>query len=153
MAKFANPRKKFNWSISIVPEPINPFLFQKVTLPDADIEPVAHGDTNHDIKTPGRVSYGNIVCEKLSTSSQGDNYMWSWFDLCQSSTIGGGAPPEAVKKVITVSELAEDGVTVLNTWTAFGAWPCSLPGTELDRTSSDNIIENVEFCIDKLTRT
>lgn len=152
MAKFANPRKRFNFSITITPDPINPFLFQKVALPDIEIEPVAHGDTNHDIKTPGRVSYGNIVCEKLLPSNVGDSYMWSWLDACQSSVIGGGSPPAAIKKVLTIEEFAEDGSTILNTWIATGAWPCRIPGSELDRNSSDNTIENVEFCIDKLQK-
>ena len=152
MAKFANPRKRFNFSIQISPDPINPFLFQKVTVPDADIEEVAHGDTNHDIKTAGRVTYGKIVCEKLKPSDLGDSYMWSWFDTCQSSVLGGGAPPQIYKKVITIVEMAEDGATVLNTWVAQGVWPSSLPGTELDRGSSENTIENVEFSVDKLTK-
>jgi len=152
MAKFANPRKKFNWSIQISPDPINPFMFQKVTIPDANIEKVGHGDTNHDIKTAGRVEYGDIVCEKLMPSDQGDAYMWSWFDTCQSSVLGGGAPPSIYKKVITIVEMAEDGATILNTWVAEGVWPASLPGQEKDRQSSDNAIENVEFSIDKLTK-
>ena len=152
MAKFANQRKKFNCTIQISPDPINPFVFQKVTLPDAEIEEVAHGDTNHDIKTAGRVTYGKIVCEKLLPSSEGDAYMWSWFDTCQSSLIGGGAPPQIYKKVITVVEMAEDGATILNTWVAEGVWPSSLPGTELDRQASDNTIENIEFSVDTLAK-
>lgn len=152
MAKFANPRKKFNWSIQISPDPINPFLFQKVTMPDADIDETAHGDTNHDIKTAGRVNYGKLVCEKLSPSDQGDAYMWSWFDTCQSSVLGGGAPPDIYKKVITVVEFAEDGATILNTWICEGVWPSSMPGIELDRATGENTIENVEFTIDKLSK-
>jgi len=152
MANFGNPRKRFNFSIQIVPDPINPFMFQKVTLPDAEINQDLHGDTNHDIKTAGRVTYGNIVCEKLMPSDSGDAFLWSWFDTCQSSVLGGGAPPDIYKKVITITEFAEDGVTVLNTWTATGAWVTRLPGIELDRNTSDNTIENVEFSIDKLTK-
>lgn len=152
MANFANPRKRYNWSITITPDPINSFMFQKVTLPDADIEAIAHGDSNHDIKTAGRVSYGNIVAEKLQPSNAGDTYMWSWFDTCQSSIIGGGAPPNVYKKVITLVEFAEDGVTVLNTWNAEGVWPQRIPGAEKDRNSSDNTIETVEFSVDKLNK-
>ena len=152
MAKFASPRKKFNFSIQISPDPINPFLFQKVTLPDADIEKVAHGDTNHDIKTAGRVEYGNIVCEKLLPSNAGDAYMWSWFDTCQSSLLGGGAPPSLYKKIITIVEMAEDGATILNTWIAEGVWPASLGGVELDRSASDNTIESIEFSVDTLSK-
>lgn len=152
MAKFANPRKVFNWSIQISPDPVNPFMFQKVTMPDAEIEQTAHGDTNHDIKTPGRVTYGNIIAEKLQPADMGDAYMWSWFDTCQSSLIGGGAPPEIIKKTITVVEMASDGATVLNTWLCFGVWPSKINGQEFDRNSSDNVIETIEFSVDKMNR-
>lgn len=152
MAKVANPRKRFNFSIQISPDPINPFLFQKVSLPDAEIEEALHGDTNHDVKTAGRVTLGKMICEKLMVADQGDSYLWSWFDTCQSSLLGGGAPPDIYKKVVTVVEFAEDGVTVLNTWIATGCWPSSLPGHELDRMSSENTIENVEFSIDQYTK-
>lgn len=150
MAKFSNPRKVFNWSMQISPDPINPFMFQKLSMPDAEIEQTAHGDTNHDIKTPGRVSYGNLIAEKLKPSDAGDAYMWSWFDTCQSSMIGGGAPPAIIKKVITVVELAEDGATVLNTWICQGVWPSKINGQEYDRNSSENVIETIEFSVDKL---
>jgi len=152
MAKVANPRKRFNWSLQISPDPINPFLFQKVTLPDSDIEETVHGDTNHDIKTAGRVMISKCVCEKLMVSDQSDTYIRSWHDTCQSSRIGGGAPPDIYKKVLYVTEFAEDGVTVLNTWVLYGVWPSTLSGMEFDRQSSDNTIENVEFSVDEMEK-
>ena len=152
MAKFANPRKKFTWSIAIIPEGINPFLFQKVSLPDADIEKDEHGDTNHSVKTAGRVSYSDMKAEKLMPSNQGDTYLWAWFDSCQSSTIGGGLTPDKYKKTVEVVELAEDGVTVLNRHIAIGVWPCKINGMEFDRNASGNSIESVEFSVDKLSK-
>lgn len=148
MAQFANPRKKFNFSIQISPDPINPFLFQKVTLPDSNIEEVAHGDANYDVKTGGRVTTGKLICEKLMPSNEADSYIWSWHEAIQSSRFSGGVPPMAYKKVITIVEYAEDGASVLNTWVAEGVWPSSLPGIELDRNASENTIENVEFSVD-----
>ena len=152
MAKFANPRKKFNWSIQITPDPINPFLFQKVDMSESTITQDEHGDTNHNIKTAGRVEYSNIKAEKLMSSSQGDNYMWAWHDTCQSSIIGGGAIPALYKKTIVVTEMAEDGATVLNTWQAFGVWPCKITPSEYNRGDSGNSIETIEFSVDKLSR-
>lgn len=152
MAKFANPRKKFNWSIQITPDPINPFLFQKVDMAESTINQDEHGDTNHNIKTAGRVEYSNLKAEKLMSASQGDNYMWAWFDTCQSSIIGGGALPSLYKKTIIITEMAENGVTVLNTWQAFGVWPCKITPTEYNRGDSGNSIETIEFSIDKLSR-
>ena len=48
-AKVKNPRKKFLWQIIFVKHPINPFLFQKVTVPAISIEQVAHGEVNYDL--------------------------------------------------------------------------------------------------------
>jgi hypothetical protein len=78
--------------------------------------------------------------------------MWSWHDTCQSSVIGGGAIPDVYKKTIILTELAEDGVTVLNTWMAFGVWPAKVTPSEFSRTDSGNAIETVEFSVDKLQR-
>jgi len=89
MANVSNPRKKFNFSIQIAPAPINPFLCQTVDLPDISIEQTAHGDTNHDIKTGGRVSVGNLSLDKISTTSGADNYMYDWAMSVQDIILGG----------------------------------------------------------------
>ena len=52
-AKVKNPRKRFLWSITFPKHPINTYLFQTCTLPDIEIEQVAHGDINRDVKTAG----------------------------------------------------------------------------------------------------
>jgi hypothetical protein len=64
-AKVKNPRKKFLWSITFPKHPINTYLFQTCTLPDVEIDQVAHGDVNRDVKTAGRVTVGNLVVGKL----------------------------------------------------------------------------------------
>lgn len=152
MANVANPRKQYRFSIQITPDPINPFLFQKVTAPDIEIEEVSHGDTNFDIKTGGRIKVGKLVCEKLMPSRQADNYISSWMDGVANATIGGGVPPEVYKKTIIVTELAEDGFTVVNTNTYFGVWPSKKNGQTFDRMSSDNTIEAIEFSVDISTK-
>lgn len=152
MANFANPRKKFNFSVFIIPGVINPFLFQKVTTPDIEIEADSHGDTNHDIKTAGRVSYGNIVCEKLMPSNSADRYMWDWLETCQSSILGGGTPPSVYKRTAEIVELAEDGLTPINRWVAYGVWPQKINGLDLNRAESGNTIENFELSVDRLQK-
>lgn len=151
-AKFSNPRKKYNWSIQIVPDPINPFMFQKVTLPDTEIDKVNHGDTNHDIKTAGRVSFSDLVAEKLLPAGSSDRYMWSWLESCQSAMLGGGSVPDVYKKTIFVIEYSVDGVTELNRWIANGVWPCKLNGQEFDRNASENSLENIEFSVDTIQK-
>lgn len=148
MAKISNPRKVFNFSIQFPTHPIDTYLCQKVTLPDVEVEQVAHGDTNHDIKTAGRISVSNLVVEKLSTTSGSDTWINDWIMACQDILLGGGNVPSVYKQTCIVSELAEDGVSVLNTHVYTGVWPCKYTGLALDRTSSENVIDKVEFSVD-----
>lgn len=153
MANFSNPRKNYNFGIFFSGASIGSFLVQKVTLPDSEIEEITHGDTNHDIKTAGRVTYTKLVCEKLLPSNEADIALDAWHDVCQSSIIGGGNPPDTYKFRITIEEYAENGTTVLNTWSYDGAWPSMISGQEFDRQGSDNSIEKVEFSVDTKVKT
>lgn len=152
MAQVSNPRKSFNFSIQVVPEPINPFLAQKVQIPEIGIEAVMHGDTNHDIKTAGRVTYGTVNIEKISTTSGADTYFFDWLYSCQDAVIGGGLVPDEYKRVVTITELAEDGTSILNTHVLIGCWPNKINGIQLDRQSSDNTMESIELCVDKIEK-
>ena len=141
-AKVKNPRKKFLWQIIFVKHPINPFLFQKVTVPEISIEQVAHGDVNYDVKTGGRVSVGNLTASKLETTSGSDTWLWDWLMSVQDMLLGGGLTPSQYKETVLINELAEDGVSILNSWT------CKVNGQDLDRMSSDNTLEDLEFSVD-----
>jgi len=152
MAQITNPRKKFNFSIQIVPAPLNPFLAQKVEVPEITLQAVKHGDTNHDIKTAGRVEYGDVTIEKISTTSGADNYFFDWQASCQDAIIGGGLLPEQYKRVVTITELAEDGTSILNTWVLLGAWPTKIGAMELNRLDSDNTMESVTLSVDKIEK-
>lgn len=152
MANISNPRKQFNFTIQIAPSPINPFLAQKVTIPEISVDVASHGDTNHDINTGGRVKYGKVQIEKISTTSGADNYFFDWLYAVQDPIIGGGQVPDQYKRIVTISELAEDGTSVLNTWVCIGAFPNKINGTELNRLSSDNTIESVELTVDKIEK-
>lgn len=146
-AKVKNPRKKFLWSVNFVKHPINPYLCQKCTLPDVSIDQVSHGDVNRDVKTAGRVSVGNLTIEKLLTTSGSDTWVWDWLFSCQDHIIGGGLVPSDYWETISVSELAEDGKTVLNTHIFTEVWPTKIDGLDFDRMASENTIEKIEFSV------
>lgn len=152
MAQIENPRKEFNFTLSVAPLPFNPWLAQEVDLPDSEIDVTAHGDTNHDINTAGRRKLGKITIKKLMTTDGPDNYFYDWHASCQDFISGGGLPPIAYKRVMTFSELAEDNATVINTWIAVGCWPNKISGNKLRRTGSDNIIEEIEITCDKIEK-
>lgn len=147
MAKVKNPRKNFLFSIQFPKHPINTYLCQKVTLPDIEIEQVTHGDVNRDVKTAGRVSVSNLVLEKLITTAGSDTWLHDWLMSCQDILLGGGLPPSYYWETVVVSELAEDGTTVLNQHIMTEVWPCKITGLDLDRTSSENTIEKAEFSV------
>lgn len=147
MAQVSNPHKKFQFSIFLFG--MNPFLAQKVTLADREIEQVSHGEGNHTIKTAGMITLGNLMVEKLFGASVPDKLIWGWIHLVQDEFTGGGTIPEVYKKAIQIQQLATNGLTVLRTWNYIGAWPCKINGIELDRLSSDNTIESIEFSVDK----
>ena len=146
-AKVRNPRKKFLWSITFIKHPINPYLFQKVTIPGTTVEQVPHGDTNHSVKTAGRVEYSNLQCERLETTSGSDTWLSDWIASIADPVLGGGLSPDDYYETVKIDELAEDGKSILNSWICEGVWPTKLNDQDLDRMSSDNTMESIEFSV------
>ena len=147
MPQVSNPHKKFQFSIFLFG--MNPFLAQKVTLPDREVEPIEHGEGNHVVKTGGMLKLGTLTVEKLLTASIPDKLIWGWIRLVQDEFTGGGAPPDVYKKAIQVQHLSNNGSSALQTYNYLGVWPTKINGIELDRVSSDNTIQSIEFCVDK----
>lgn len=147
MGQIANPHKQFQFSIFLFG--MNPFLAQKVTVPERAVDQVEHGEGNHVIKTGGMVKLGNLMMEKIQNGSFADKLIWTWISLVQNEVTGGGVIPEIYKKAIQIQFLGNDGVTVLSTRSFVGAWPCKINGIELSRVSSDNTIESIEFSVDQ----
>lgn len=146
-AKVKNPRKKFLWSLNFTKHFVDPYLFQSIELPEITIEQVSHGDINRDVKTAGRITVGNMTCSKLETTSGSDTWFWDWLMSCQDLLLGGGLTPKEYFETVEVSELAEDGVSILNTWVLTEVWPTRVNGQSLDRMSSDNTLEEIEFSV------
>lgn len=147
MAKVANPRKVFNFRIMIAG--FNEYQCQKITLPDVEIDATKHGDTNYDIKTAGRVTFGDMEMEKLSPLPAPDMLMFQWLMLAQNALLGGGVLPIAYKQIISVVEMDTTGLIPINTWVCEGVWVRKIAGVVLDRMSSDNVIEKVTFSVDR----
>lgn len=152
MAKIPNPRKRFNYSVTFVKHPLNPFLCQRIQLPEVTIEQTEHGDANYVVKTGGRLMTGNLTLDKLSTTSGSDTWSWDWLFSVQDPYIGGGLRPQEYKEIIKVDELAEDGVSVLNSWLCDGCWLTRVNGNELSRMNSENVIDSLEFSVDRMEK-
>ena len=146
-AKIKNPRKTFLFQIIFTKHPINAYLFQKATIPEVSVEEVEHGDVNRSVKTAGRVSVGTLTVSKLETTSGSDTWLWDWLMSVQDMLLGGGLTPSQYWEAVQINELAEDGVSILNSWICEEVWPTRLNGQDLDRMSSDNTIEEIEFSV------
>lgn len=145
--KVANPRKVFNFLIEI--DGIDQFEVQKVTLPEMGVEQVEHGDVNYKVKTAGQVTVGNMTFEKLKRCPGSDLEGWNWMRSCQSQLAGGGLLAQSYKKIVIIKEMDTTGKITLNKHICTGVWPTKISQTDFDRTSSDNIIQTVEFSVDE----
>jgi len=146
MAQVENPRKQFNFSI-FAPG-LNPFLAQKVMLPDVGFDVTKHGDTNYYVKTAGMLDVGTLNIEKISSATAPDSWIWQWIRLIQDAKLGGGALPIIYKRTLEIHHYSNDGITVLNKYIFEGCWPSKLNGVELSRQGSDNTLESIEFQVD-----
>lgn len=150
MANIANPRKQFNFSI-FAPG-LNPFLAQKVIIPEESIDVTEHGDTNYDVKTGGRRKIGAIVIEQIMTAIGHDNWVEGWMNQVQNVMLGGGYLPFIYKRNLTIDEYSNDGVTLINQTRCFGCWPSKRNGIELNRRGSDNTLKSIELQVDQIQR-
>lgn len=147
MAYVENPRKQFNFQITI--PGLNPFLCQTVKFPDAEFDTAEHGDTNHLIKTAGLKKIGMLEIGKICPADAPDSYMRNWQKTIGNTNTGGGLLPSLYKKPIMVVEFSTDGITPLTTTLFRGAWPKKINGKDLNRAGSDNTLESVSFEVDQ----
>lgn len=148
MAEINNPRKQFQFNI-MVPG-LNPFLCQDVKIPDVEFDMVEHGDRNYQVKTAGMKKVGQLAISKIMPAETTDNFFWDWMRQIQDTDTGGGDLPSNYKKRIMVEQYANDGQTVIQRWEFDGAWPQKINGIEFNRKASENTIETIDICVDRV---
>lgn len=150
MANIANPRKQFQFSITA--PGLNPFLAQKVTIPEISVDVTEHGDTNYLVKTGGIKKIGKIQIEKISTALGPDNWLENWLAEVQNEFLGGGLLPAIYKRTLTIDQYSNDGITIINSWICYGCFPSKRDGIDLDRKGSDNTMEKIELEVDQIAK-
>lgn len=146
MAKLQNPHKKFQFGLAIYG--LLEIRAQKVTTPEYSLDQVEHGEGNYKSKTAGMMNFSNFTVERLDSATLPDGLFWAWIQTIQNVQTGLGLPPEAYKRNAQVYKYNHVGA-IIGTWVMEGVWPQKINGVELDRVSSDNTIETIEFSIDK----
>lgn len=150
MAKIANTAKLFNFAIEI--NGLNQFEVQTVELPQISVEVAEHGDVNYNVKTPGRITTGDLKLEKIRPLPTTDNWAWSWFNAGADPFTGVGALAGNIKRVIVVRELDSSGLVAVNSYLLEGCFIKSIEFAKYDRMSTDNVIETITISVDRMRK-
>jgi phage tail-like protein len=115
---------------------LNQFEAQEINLPEQEREVVEHGDTDRKVKTLGMWKVGDITLKKLRPADSVKEWAWDWLNS------GEG-------RIIVISALDDNGATV-NAWTIYNTRCKKTSFENFSRTSSDNMMETVVLCCDRV---
>ena len=134
--------KSFQFLLEI--DGVPALTIQKVQLPEIEVEEVSHSVGAYDVKTAGRISVGDLVCEKLMVYDPLNDWAWRWLRQAQDFGIGG-LLPDSYRKEGRLVLLQPDLQTILQTYELGKTWVKKVATADLDESSSENIIETVTF--------
>ena len=146
-----NPRKKFPWTVEF--EGLEPALVQQVTIPTVSVEVAEHGSSNILVKTGGMVKIGDIELKKLMFMDKSETWAYDWLKSMSNPEDGTMGVPSEYKRNGYIIFHDTDLETVLEKWQVIGCFPKEIEKDELDRTSSDDIIEKVVLSCDRIVRS
>lgn len=151
IANPVNPRKKFPWSLEL--EGLEPVLVQKCKIPTITVEVAEHGASNIKVKTGGMVTIGDIEINKLMFQDSNESWAYDWLKEVSNPENGTVGVPAEYKRNGYIIHYDTDGTSVLEKWQIQGCFPKEVEFDELDKTSSDNMMEKVVLSCDSLVRS
>jgi phage tail-like protein len=111
---------------------------------------VEHGVANILNKTAGMVKVGDLELTKLKFQNKNESWAWKWLMLSSNQETGQVGLPTDYKKNGYIIHYGPDGETVLEKWQVIGCWPKNIEIDELDKVSSDNMMEKVTLSCDQI---
>lgn len=150
IANPVNPRKKFAWTLEF--EGFEPALAQRVQIPGLTIEVAEHGAANILIKTGGMVKVADMEVNKLMHANKNDRWAYDWMKQVSDHEQGSMGVPTQYKRNGYVIFWQPNLSSVLEKYQIIGAFPKELEPEELERTSSDNIMERIVFSVDRIIK-
>lgn len=151
IANPVNPRKKFPWTVEF--EGLEPVLVQKVKIPVLSVEAAEHGVSNILVKTGGMIKVGDIELMKLMFMNKNENWAYDWMKSVSNPENGQVGIPAIYKRNGYIIFYQPDMQSILEKWQVFGCWPKEIEKDELDKTSSENIMEKVVLSCDYVIKT
>ena len=115
--------------------------FKTMTGMDSETEVIEFNDSSGIHKLPGSTRYGNIILRRGVTDPFPES-LWEWY-----AGISEGTSDPRDGSVV----LLRNDVEVLR-YNFFEAWPCKWKGFTLDGKGLDLIVEEVELCVEKISR-
>jgi phage tail-like protein len=149
MSITGNILKSYDWILEL--DGLPKFSIQKVTLPEIEIEEVMHSMGVYDEKTPGRIKTTDLVCEKIMPFEDIEDWAWKMLNDAQSYALGGKLPGNfrtSARLVLT----QPDAVTFVKQYVMENIWVKKIATSDLDKSSSENIIETVTFSVSRFRK-
>ncbi len=123
----------------------DPFYVQKLTPPTVEVQEVLAGAPGNlpDIKTPGKVTTGDMVVEMLRPSRElNDNGIWTGL----AAAVAGF--PSEIFRIGFLDYLAADSVAVQQTFTGTSMWVKKIEPSDLsNKDDADNVMVTVTFSV------
>lgn len=151
LATPVNPRKKYPWIVEF--EGLEPALVQRVKLPVISVDSVEHGSSNILVKTGSMVKFADIELNKLMFMDKNENWAYDWLRQVSDPETGTMGVPSDYKRNGYIIFQNPDLDTILEKWQVVGCWPKEIEKDELDKTSSEDMIERVVLSCDYVVRT
>lgn len=137
-----NPLKQFAYVVEI--NGLDQFVCQELTLPDVTVEETEHTEGNAIIRTAGLSRVGDLTLSNLKPADTAEQWALDLINSVQNRTTGVGGTPEQYELTIVVRLRDNAGATVIS-YECTGCWCKKALGMSLSKTSSDNIMEEVQF--------
>lgn len=151
LATPVNPRKKFPWSVEF--EGLEPALVQRIKIPVLSVDSVEHGSSNILVKTGSMVKIADIELNKLMFMDKNENWAYDWLKQVSNPETGTMGIPSEYKRNGYIILQNPDLETILEKWQVVGCWPKEIEKDELDKTSSEDLVERVVLSCDYIVRT
>ena len=143
-----DPRLAYNYRIEI--NGLEIALVEKINIPKEASASVdhAHGGQINTTKTAGKVSFEDMVLEKIMPSEGSDKFFSNWRTRVKTQ---GAAD---YKEQIDIFHLGPDDTgSRIDHWQLDGCWPKELDyGDQDGNAESDKVIETVTISVDNVTR-
>lgn len=136
------PFKKYNYDLQIDGSSVGGF--SEISAPDITIEPIEYREGNFSVNTagkqPGLVKYGNIT---LKWGTVSGHTLYDWAKEVENGTI--------TRKTVVIS-LQDDLHKEIAKWTAISAWPTKYTAPDMNATSNEVAVEQLELVHEGITR-